>query len=364
MNYNDADFLSCLTLALTPSFSGEDMLEYSQSGLTPDEFISGIRKYAGMTKDVRDNVRRKAIEEAEFIAKHNVKALFITDKEYPSLLRRCHEAPPVIFITGNCPSSFSHSLSVVGTRHATQYGLRECVNILQQLAANIPDLWVISGLAYGVDACAHNAALELHLPTLAVVAHGLDTIYPAPHRNLARGIIDSGGAIITQYPSQTPPFRSSFLQRNKIIAGISDATFVIESDMKGGAMSTARSAYDYGRPVLVLPGRTTDRYSSGCLKLVTHGLAHIVTSAADIIDILEWKPVGKDKAVQHSLFPELTTLQQDILDAIQNVGREISIDEINALTGTSIPQLLTTLFELEMLGIITKFPGDRYGVGR
>ncbi len=362
MSPDEPDFISLLTLALTPSISGEDMLDYSSSGMSPEEFLSSLRRYSAMSADTKADIRNKAIKEAEFIYRHHIRVLFITDPDYPALLRRSSDAPGVIFVAGHCPASFNHSLSVVGTRHATQYGLRECSSILGDLAVCFPDLWIVSGLAYGVDACAHKAALEHHLPTMAVVAHGLDTIYPALHRNLAKSIIDAGGAIITQYPSATPPFRPYFLQRNKIIAGISEATFVVESDVKGGAMSTARSAYECGRNVFALPGRTTDRYSAGCLKLISSRLANLASSAKEIADILEWIPMNSDKSVQKSLFPELTGMQQDIVDTIRNAGREISIDEINSSTGITVPQLLTTLFELEMLGIISKYPGDRYGI--
>lgn len=357
MSPSETGFLDLLQLALTPSVKGTDIMAFLHSGLSADDFSL---KHCRTKRETLTTAKERAAREAEFICRKGVRTFFITDSGYPELLRKVPEAPPVIFAKGDFPSSFSQSLSVVGTRHATRYGMQECESLIKELRRSFPDMWIVSGLAYGIDACAHSSALKEGLGTMAVVAHGLDTIYPAAHRNLANGIVENGGVVITRYPSGTPAYRPNFLERNKIIAGVSEGTFVVESDVRGGAMSTARSAAAYGRKVLALPGRTTDHYSSGCLSLITRRVGEAVCSARGIADIMGWKTTEKD-VVQQTLFPELTIAQQRVFDIIRDAGRELPTDEINVASGIDMPLLLTTLFELEMAGLIRKFPGERYG---
>lgn len=373
---SDSGVFGLLSLSFTDGMGAEQLIHYLAAGYSPEDYVvmsgsdasraTGLRygAYSANLSASMDFARRRASVEMAYMLHANVRPTFITDPEYPFLLRESANAPAVIFTRGECPAAFSKSLSVVGTRHATQYGLTFVNSLVEELAASHPDLYVVSGLAYGIDACAHAAALRNNLATIAAVAHGLDTVYPAQHRDMADAIVAAGGCILTEYPSGTRPFRPNFLRRNRIIAGLTEATLVAESDVRGGAMSTARAAFASNREVLALPGRATDRFSSGCNKLVQDQIAHLVTSASDVCKAIGWKPSTNrhTEAVQTSLFAELTPQQQAVVEAIRNSAREVSADELNSALHIPLPKLATMLFELEINGIITKYPGDRYGI--
>lgn len=373
---SDSGVFGLLSLTFTSGMGAEQLIHYLESGYSPDDYAAmsgpealratGLRYGAGNTNlsATIDFARRRASEEMAYMLRAGARPTFITDPEYPFLLRESANAPAVIFTRGECPAAFSKSLSVVGTRHATQYGLSFVNSLIEELSASHPDLYVVSGLAYGIDACAHTAAMRHNLGTIAVVAHGLDTIYPAQHHDMADAIVATGGCILTEYPSGTRPFRPNFLRRNRIIAGLTEATLVAESDVRGGAMSTARAAFASDREVLALPGRATDRFSSGCNKLVQDQIAHLVTSASDVCKAVGWKSTVKrqTEAVQTSLFAEMTPQQQAVVEAIRSSAREVSADELNSALHIPLPKLATMLFELEINGIIAKYPGDRYGM--
>ena len=312
----------------------------------------------------RDEALIKSKKEYDFINKHGIKTLYLGDKEvYPYRLSECYDAPTMLYVLGDANLNCDKIFSLVGTRKATPYGANFCKTIISDLKERLIDFSVISGLAYGIDIYAHTACLENQLPTIAVLAHGLNMIYPAAHRSIAETIIKSGGALVTEYSSQEKPHRRNFLERNRIVAGLSDATIIVESDIKGGAMSTAQLAFGYNREVMAVPGRITDQMSKGCNHLIRHNKASLIESAADIMEIMNWSiPDIKIDARQRCIFPDLTLEEELIYNFISRSKTEVSIDELHNHTGIQISKLLPLLMEMEFNGIIIKYPGNRYSL--
>lgn len=310
---------------------------------------------------LRDEALFKARREIEFVEKHGIHVLYLLDESYPVLLREIPDAPVVLYILGDADLNSSPSLNIVGTRRCTAYGKNFCKQFIEDFVPYFPDSIIVSGLAFGIDASAHIAALDNKIKTVAVMAHGLDTIYPSAHRDLARRIISAGGAIVTEYPSGTRPYQRNFLQRNRIIAGLTEATIVVESEIRGGAMSTANQAFSYSREVFSVPGRYTDMASGGCNALISRNKAHIFTSIADFMNIMNWTiPSIGVPAPAKSLFPELTGEASVVYKEINKSKQPLSIDEIHIKTGLSMPALMATLTDLEFEGVIVKLPGARY----
>lgn len=304
-----------------------------------------------------------AEKEMKFVERHKIKVLYADEEDYPMRLAQIQSPPPVIYALGQANLNATHPVSVVGTRMVTPYGADSTRRITRELAEYFPDLCVVSGLAYGVDSIAHATALETKVSTIAVVAHGLDTIYPAQHRDLARRIIAAGGAIVSQYPSGTRPFRSNFLERNRIVAGMADATIVMESELKGGAMSTARHAFEANRDVFALPGRAADQKSTGCNHLIRTQRATLITTAADLIEVTGWKPLGlKVEACHRSLFPELDGDARSIYDYLRMEPEPRPIDLIHHHTGIPMSRLMGLISDLEFDGVLIRHPGNRIAV--
>lgn len=285
------------------------------------------------------------------------------DDDYPTRLYAVEDAPIFIYVLGAADLVSRHIISVVGTRKPTAYGIGFSGSLVKDLATYFPDLIVVSGLAFGIDAAAHRGALEAGVTTIGVVAHGLNMIYPAAHRDLARSIIQQGGALISEYPFDSQPYRQRFLERNRIVAGISDVTVVVESDIKGGAMSTANTAFSYSRDVMALPGRISDKLSSGCNHLIRKQKAHIITSPADLIELTGWQPLDlKIDTSQRNLFPELDGDTKIIYEALRFSQEPLTTDRLHMLTLIPMPQLMSILGEMEFDGIIIRHPGNRYSI--
>lgn len=358
-------------VALTKGINAEIARAMADSGLGLSEYYSlpayqlaekiGASPQGMVQLADREEALARARREVDFMERHHIRFLYIDDENYPYRLAECQDAPVGLFVLGDGDLDAVHSISVVGTRRASVYGDTVTSKLIDDLSVYFPDLSVVSGLAYGIDACAHRAALKQGIPTVAVVAHGLDTIYPAQHRDLAGKIIASGGAIVSEYPMGQKAFRSNFLERNRIVAGLSDATIVMESDIKGGAMSTANMAFSYGRDVLAVPGRIGDTMSTGCNRLITTQKAALISGAADVIEALNWKPLGLNIDVrQRNLFPELDPDSKIVIDALRAKGTPMGADELHAATTIPISSLLALLGELEFDGIVVKLPGNRY----
>ena len=340
---------------------------FENRGITPEMFFSlplpELCRLSGVSiKALRDDDRKKALadagEELNFMESHNIKAVLWNSPEYPERLARCEDAPAVLFIAGNTRLSFSHVVSIVGTRRCSAYGADMCRQLVADLHNSIDDLLIVSGLAYGVDIAAHRAALDAGVPTGAILAHGLRTLYPAEHRLDARNIIRSGGFLATEYTSSSPIHRGQFLARNRIVAGLADAVIVVESDIKGGAMATARIANAYSREVFALPGRVTDRYSRGTNELIFRNEASIIRDAADIINCCGWTPKPAE-GTQQTLSFELSDEQLQIVNAIRQ-HPDYTVNQLSVSLSIPISHLSALLFEMEMDNIIVAIPGGRY----
>ncbi|MDP4270786.1 MAG: DNA-processing protein DprA [Bacteroidota bacterium] len=303
----------------------------------------------------------KAAKEIEFIEKNNIATFTYSDENYPSRLNDCVDAPLLLYYKGNTDLNAVKTISLVGTRNATEYGKELSERLIADLSEKYPELLVISGLAYGIDIAAHKAALKHNLPTIGIIAHGLDRIYPATHRKTAVEMVSHGG-LLTEYPSGTNPDRQNFVMRNRIIAGLSDAVIVVESAEKGGALITAEVANSYNRDVFAFPGRTTDVSSRGCNNLILQNKASLIQSAEDLINLMGWDKVSStNKVVQQQLFLDLTEEEQ----LITNLLKENTPKQINLLSIESnlpVYRLSPILLELEFKGLVKCMPGGTYSL--
>lgn len=299
-----------------------------------------------------------AEKEAEFVTRHGIKTFFYLDGNYPYRLKQCEDSPVVFFYKGNADLNANKLLSVVGTRNATPRGKELCNKIIETLAERHPDLIIVSGLAYGIDIEAHKAALANNLPTVGVLGHGLKTLYPSVHISIAKKMAESGG-LLTDFISDGQPERTNFVKRNRIIAGLSDATLVVESGIKGGALITADIANSYNRDVLALPGRPDDKWSAGCNNLIKTNKAALVECAADIEYFLGWESKKNKQPVQKSLFAELDDSEKIIFELISKEG-EMTIDAICRSCGIPVHRLSAQLLQMEFKGAIKCMPGNIY----
>ena len=318
----------------------------------------------GRSKIYSDNYRleclQRAVQEEAFVRDHGIKATYFTDEDYPHRLIEAPDAPAMIYTLGKCDLECAHVISVVGTRHATQYGIRFCDTLIGELAQRLPDLVVVSGLAYGIDIAAHRAALKHGVPTVAVLPRGLNRIYPAMHRNDAIAIAKRGGMLLTDYTSQDTVQKNNFLARNRIVAALSDCTVIVESAGSGGALVTASLAMSYNRDVMAVPGRCGDEYSAGCNKLIATNKAALITCADDLLAAMRWESTARQPQ-QLDLFPELTKEEQAVVDVIRNHG-EIHLNTLADKLHTPVYKLMSILVELDCKNVITTLPGCRYSV--
>ena len=303
---------------------------------------------------------RRAEEELLFAEKNQIQCITLNDASYPFRLKECEDAPIALFYRGNTPLNALKVISIVGTRHATSYGESLCQSFMQDLKDLRPDILVVSGLAYGIDIHAHRAALQHGFPTIGVLAHGLDRIYPSSHRKTAIEMMDRGG-LLTEFMSGTNPDRQNFVKRNRIVAGISDATIIIESAAKGGALITAELAESYHRDCFAFPGRVSDTYSAGCNELIRNNRASLILSAADFLNAMRWNiPQSKFKAVQRELFPELSEEERKVVNALQKTTEGIQVNTLVVKTNIPIHRISALLFELEMKGVVKALAGGVY----
>jgi DNA processing protein len=304
---------------------------------------------------------KQAEQELLFIERNKIKTYRQCDNSYPERLRRCEDAPLVLFVKGDIDFNRTKFLSVVGTRQATPYGQMCCEKIIGQLAEHGHRPVIVSGLAYGIDVCAHRAALQNKLDTVAVMATGLNKIYPSAHAAIARQILEQG-AWVSDYISDAPLDRKNFLKRNRVIAGLSDATLIIESRIKGGALVTADMALSYNRDVLAVPGRVGDLSSEGCNTLIKQNKAALIETAGDIEYALGWEqPAGNapTPATQLTLFNDLSAEERQIF-TILKAQDTVGIDTLSYHTDIAIGRLSALLLQMEFKGIIKNLPGKQY----
>lgn len=300
-------------------------------------------------------------EEVAFVRRKGITPLFFTDADYPQRLLECDDAPLMLYYKGCATLQAPRVVSIVGTRHATPYGKNFVETLVHDIAEACPDTLIVSGLAYGIDVAAHRAALRYGLPTVGVLAHGLNTIYPAQHRNTAIQMLESGG-LLTEYASSQATHKGFFLARNRIVAGVADAVVVVESGVKGGSLFTATIAGDYHRDVFALPGRVGDISSMGCNELIRNNKASLLTSADDLIEAMGWasrrqQPTQASLSVQNNV--ELTPEEQRIMQYLATQD-DAQINRMAIELNTPIATLSATLVELEFKGCVIALPGGVY----
>ncbi|MGE4289880.1 MAG: DNA-processing protein DprA [Salinivirgaceae bacterium] len=296
---------------------------------------------------------QKADEELAFAEKFHIRIQTLFDADYPFRLKQCEDAPLVLFSKGLPIDNNKKYLAMVGTRSATQQGKDFCNKFVAELSERGYEILIVSGLAYGIDIASHKAALMNNLGTYGVLAHGLDSIYPSQHRKTAAEMLEKGG-LLTEFMKGVFPDRNNFVRRNRIIAGLSDAVLVVESDVKGGSLLTAEMANSYSRDVFAVPGRVTDKYSSGCNRFIKSNRAALLESVSDLEYQMGWQP--KQNAVQKQLFIEFVGDEKVVMDLF-NEQEHMNIDTICRLSGLSMPKVSALLLNLEFGGHVKCLPG-------
>lgn len=332
--------------------SAENVLKTKASQLAAIDGIGSVLRAKLKDKSIFE----KAETEIQFIKDNNINVASFQEDSYPSRLKHCIDSPVLLFSTGSINLSDRKIISLVGTRQITSYGAEFCRKFISDLAPLNPI--IVSGFAYGVDIVAHQAAIENNLQTIGVVAHGLNQIYPKIHKKYVAKIEQNGG-FMSEFWSTANPEKENFVRRNRIVAGISEATIVIESAEKGGSLITANLANDYNRDVFAVPGRSTDKYSQGCNNLIKSQKANLITSAADLIYMLNWEVNKETKAVQKQLFVTLNSEEQLIYDYLQKTGKEV-LDSIALECSLPVFKISGILLNMELKGVIRPLPGKLF----
>ena len=315
-----------------------------------------------LIKNLKDKiVHEKAEQELKFIEAEKINFCYYQNENYPDRLKHCIDGPILLFSAGNIDFNNRRMISIVGTREITSYGTEFCKKLIEDLAVFNPI--IVSGFAYGVDIVAHKAAMDNNLQTIGVLAHGLNQIYPKTHKKYVAKMEQNGG-FLTEFWSNSNPDKENFVRRNRIVAGMSEATIVIESAEKGGSLITANIANDYSRDVFAVPGRTTDKFSQGCNDLIKTQRANLMTSAADLIYNLNWEletdtKSRKDKSIQKQLFVSLDNDEQKIYDYLQKNGKQL-LDVIALDCDFPIFKISSILLNMELKGVIRPLPGKLF----
>jgi DNA processing protein len=319
-----------------------------ETGVDASFFRRMKRKYA----------LEKSIDAVAFHDAKQIETLFFTDPNFPRRLSNCSDAPTALYMKGNLDLNNARFVSIVGTRQATAYGKELCRRLIESFTNK--NIVVISGLAFGIDSFVHRFCIEYDVPTIAVLGHGLDRIYPHQNRELAKKILDNG-ALITEFIPGTNPDRENFPKRNRIVAGMSDATIVVESKISGGSLITAYQAFSYDRDVFAFPGSVNIETSQGCNALISEEKAHCIQSPLEFLKWMEWDEETTPIEAQRTCFPELSSTQAEIVDFIRQTELP-HIDVISAQLSLPISKLNAELFHLILSGIITELPGKRYSM--
>ncbi len=303
------------------------------------------------------NALTRAAEELIFVEKHAIEVLFFSDENYPKRLKNCIDSPILLYFKGKANLNHTRIISVVGTRNATDYGRNLCRQLAEVLAPY--NVLIVSGLAYGIDVTIHKECISNHIPTVGILGHGLDRLYPQLHKSVAQKMVLNGG-LLTEFPILTNPDRQNFPQRNRIIAGIADATIVVEASLKGGALITAEIANSYNKDVYAFPGRTNDLFSEGCNFLIKTNRAGLINNANDLIYYLGWDDTVKQNKMQWqtTLHLNLTVNEQKVVDLLKN--GQLSIDDLSIALNIQQSKLAIIILTLEMQSIIVSLPGKVY----
>lgn len=320
--------------------------------------IPGIgSKLAGHISENRSLAR--AEKELEFITRYKIGTSYYQDNDYPEKLKECPDSPILLFYKGDIHPLSKRVISVIGTRNATRRGKEICNEIIASLATNYSDVVIVSGLAYGIDITAHKAALKNNLPTIGVMAHGFATLYPSVHTPVAREMLERGG-LITDFFSDEPPDRNNFLKRNRIIAGMADATLVIESGLRGGAMVTADMAVSYSRDLFAVPGFPGEKYSEGCNLLIKSNRASLVEKSEDIGYYMSWENRDQ-KRPEPTLFNDLSPIEKAITDLLTE-HHQLTADSLSEMLNIPVQRLSASLLSLQFAGHIKALPGNIFRI--
>lgn len=322
------------------------------------ELIPGIGSArANAILQFKDHVRSE--KEISFAKRNGIEIIVKGMKEYPSRLEHCHDAPHVLFFKGNHSINHTRIIGVVGTRSPTAYGRERTIELLSALSKE--NILVLSGLAYGIDTIAHQEAMKVGLPTIGVLGHGLDKIYPFANRHIAGEMLAHGG-LLTEFWHGTKPDRQNFPKRNRIVSGLVDALVVIESGEKGGSLITADIANSYNKDVFAFPGRVSDVHSKGCNELIRNHQAHLISSGRDLLEMMNWMPRTEKRGnIQPVLFPDLSPVEQSVYD-ILHTNSPVPIDLLHGLSGLRSSELAAVLLSMELKGIVHVLPGKTYAL--
>ena len=321
---------------------------------------------AELRKDIATRITQlvgyaEAEREMRYCESKGIKITSFNDYDYPPLLREAADRPHVVYSLGDIEALQSkHILSVVGTRRISSYGESVCAKVIPELAEMFPDLVVVSGLAFGVDAAAHRAALAAGVRTVGVIANALPDVTPAQHRNLAKDMLENGGAIITELHSQTKQNGSYYIPRNRVIAGVAEGLLVVESPSNGGSLSTAKAADAYSRTIMAVPGRITDSRSEGTNHLIKTNVAQLVTSARDIANVMGWEIMGEVPEKMHFSPHQVTPKERAVYNAVADNSDGLTLDKIADKTALPIAEVSAILLNMELSGMVRQLPGKVY----
>jgi len=310
-----------------------------------------------------DEPMKRAELEMNYMEEHGIRAITLTDEDYPQRLIECPDAPIILYYKGNSDLNQAKIISIVGTRRCTLYGQDLIRNFIADLRKSCPQVLIVSGLAYGVDIHAHRQALINKYETVGVLAHGLDQIYPYHHRETAAEMLNHGG-LLTEFMTQTNADKANFVRRNRIVAGMADATILIESAQKGGGLITAGIAQSYNRSVFAFPGNVNAEFSKGCNNLIRDNGAGLISNANDFLEAMGWKDEVRlqqalNDGIERNLFPDLSPEEQKIVAILQQEN-DLQLNILSVKSGFPIGTLTALLFQLEMKGVVKPFAGGMY----
>ena len=370
---NQQEIISAIALTRISYFSLAELLELFRRVGSAEEIVAHSQHIRDLLPDASDRLTqaftdigqalRYAESELRTAESMGVRPLVMGDDDYPSRLLECADAPLVLYYQGSASLNQKRVVSIVGTRRCTPYGQDLVRRFMSELRSLCPQVLVVSGLAYGIDICAHREALAQGYDTVGVVAHGLDDLYPPSHRPTADQMLKQGG-LLTEFPTCTRPDRLNFVRRNRIVAGLSDATLLVESAIRGGGLITTRIADDYGRDVFAFPGAVGAPYSEGCNDLIRRQGAGLITSAKHFVEAMGWQndaqlSEAQAQGIERQLFPELTADEQRVV-AVLHRKNDLQINILSVKSGIAVGPLTALLFSLEMKGVVRTMAGGTY----
>lgn len=370
---NQQEIISAIALTRISYFSLAELLELFRRVGSAEEIVAHSQHIRDLLPDASDRLTqaftdigqalRYAENELRTAESMGVRPLVMGDDDYPSRLLECADAPLVLYYQGAASLNQKRVVSIVGTRRCTPYGQDLVRRFMSELRSLCPQVLVVSGLAYGIDICAHREALAQGYDTVGVVAHGLDDLYPPSHRLTADQMLKQGG-LLTEFPTCTRPDRLNFVRRNRIVAGLSDATLLVESAIRGGGLITTRIANDYGRDVFAFPGAVGAPYSEGCNDLIRRQGAGLITSAKHFVEAMGWQndaqlSEAQAQGIERQLFPELTADEQRVVAVLQRKN-DLQINILSVKSGIAVGPLTALLFSLEMKGVVRTMAGGTY----